>query len=700
MEVRYGANQRIPVKMWIPPENIEDSAWDQILNLSILPFAFKHIAIMPDVHAGYGMPIGGVMATQGVVVPNAVGVDIGCTDMDTEYLSPKGWKKISDYPNTADMVMQFDPTTGYGEFVHPTAYIKEKCDRFIHIKTKYGIDQMLSEDHRCLMYKYDRSYSFEKYEVVTASELMSKHNSLKLGVRDKFKTSINLRLPPYQMVDLTEDQLRVMVMTSADGSLNHGSCYLRLKKERKIHRAVILLDLAAINYSVKLRKDGVTVIRFIPPIYKKGLDQFWGASKYQLGIIADEAIHWDGNQKDQVFYTRNKKEADFIQYANMSIGYRTSLIDDKRKGEIDYRLFRFEGDKVGISGTPKTKMKYVKSKDGFKYCFTVPSSFLVLRRNGYVFITGNCGMAAVKTSLTELSTENLKKIMGSIRNRIPVGFNHNKTPALWEGFSRVPFVPEVRDEVASASYQLGTLGGGNHFIEIQKGSDGFIWYMIHSGSRNFGLKIAKHYHWLAKTMCERFYSNIPHSDLSFLPLDPEFGGMEYLESMNFALEFAKENRRRMCVTIMDTIIAHIPDASFETLIDVHHNYARMENHYGQNVLVHRKGATSAREGEIGIIPGSQGTKSYIVKGLGNPESFMSCSHGAGRKMGRKDAQRNLNLQEEQKKLDDLGILHAIRGMDDLDEASGAYKDISVVMENQKELVEIVTELTPMGVVKG
>lgn len=133
---------------------------------------------------------------------------------------------------------------------------------------------------------------------------------------------------------------------------------------------------------------------------------------------------------------------------------------------------------------------------------------------------------------------------------------------------------------------------------------------------------------------------------------------------------------------------------------VAHNYAQMEHHFGKNVLVHMKGATSAAEDEIGIIPGSQGTKSYIVKGLGNPESFMSCSHGAGRAMGRKQAQRDLNLEAEIRKLDEQGIIHGIRSVKDLDEAAGAYKDISIVMDNQSDLVEIVTELTPLAVIKG
>ncbi len=144
------------------------------------------------------------------------------------------------------------------------------------------------------------------------------------------------------------------------------------------------------------------------------------------------------------------------------------------------------------------------------------------------------------------------------------------------------------------------------------------------------------------------------------------------------------------------------DEERERILDMlfEHNYATIENHFGKNVIVHRKGATKATKGLKGIIPGSQGTKSYIVEGLGNPESFMSCSHGAGRKMGRKAAHKALSLSDEQKKLDDQGILHAIRGVKDLDEAPGAYKDIETVMDNQRDLVKVLVELTPLAVIKG
>lgn len=692
--------EKLPIKMWL--EDVEDSALEQIMNLANLPFAYKHIAIMPDCHKGYGMPVGGVMATNGVVIPNAVGTDIGCFDKDTEFLSPEGWKKISKWKN--ELVAQFDPDFNVAYFVRPQMYIKEKCDKFIKIKTKYGVDQVLSDEHRCLIYKYDKSGKFNKREVMTAKEIKKKHNKLKLGFRPRFLTSFEIDRGN-QKIDMSSIFLKINVMFSADGSYNHTQCTFNFKKERKIKRAKKLLKSANILFTEHKHKDGVTRLAFRREhIQKKGLEQFWKASKQQLKIIADECLFWDGDQNN-CFYTRRKKEADFINYAFAATGkYRSVMRSDKHKkdGKLDYRVFRYKNTKVGIYGTPKTKITYIKSEDGFKYCFRVPSSFLVMRRNGNIFISGNCGMSAIRTSLTELNINNLKTIVGKIRELVPVGFNHQKEPQEFVGFALAPDIRIIQHELNSARKQLGTLGGGNHFIEIQKGSDGFIWAMVHSGSRNFGLKIANEYNKIAQNLCSMWHSNIPAfkgaDGLAFLPIET-YQAKEYMLAMQYALRFAYENRLQMMNKIK-TAFTDVLTCEFEKEINIHHNYAQWENHFGKNVIVHRKGATSARLGEIGIIPGSQGTASYIVEGKGNPQSFMSCSHGAGRVMSRNQAKKELNLENEKKLLEDKNIVHSIRTVNDLDEASSAYKDIDVVMENQKELVDIKVKLTPLGVIKG
>ena len=312
-----------------------------------------------------------------------------------------------------------------------------------------------------------------------------------------------------------------------------------------------------------------------------------------------------------------------------------------------------------------------------------------------------CGMIAAKTSIINIDTSDVKAIMGKIRDVVPVGFDHQADDQYWVGFNEVPENSVIYDQLASARKQLGTLGGGNHFIEIQEDQDGVIWIMVHTGSRNFGYKIAKHYHETAKRMCERWYSDIPDPELSFLPIETR-EGKEYFEAMNYALQFSFANRQMILSRALECFESVVGSGGFAIAdtVNVHHNYAAWEHHYGKNVIVHRKGATLARKGTMGIIPGSQGTKSYIVMGKGNPESFGSCSHGAGRRMGRKQAIRELVFEEEIRKLDEQGIVHSIRTEKDLDEASGAYKDIGAVMANQADLVDIIFELSPLGVIKG
>jgi tRNA-splicing ligase RtcB len=320
-----------------------------------------------------------------------------------------------------------------------------------------------------------------------------------------------------------------------------------------------------------------------------------------------------------------------------------------------------------------------------------------------------CGMCAVKTSLKveQLNTETLKKIMGKIREVIPVGFNRQKEK---QDESLMPKTKVydlniICNEYQSALKQLGTLGVGNHFIEIQKDTEHNIWIMIHSGSRNIGFRVANYYNKIAKELNQRWHTQVPKEwDLAFLPIDTQ-EAKDYILEMQYCVDFALANRKLMMDRIFDCIRNFFPNLNDKytlgnRIINIAHNYAAWENHFGKNVIIHRKGATLAREGTIGIIPGSQGSKSYIVEGLGNPASFESCSHGAGRTMSRTKATKELNLQEEIKKLDDQGIIHGIRTEKDLDEATGAYKNIDEVMENQKDLVEIVTELSPMAVIKG
>lgn len=312
-----------------------------------------------------------------------------------------------------------------------------------------------------------------------------------------------------------------------------------------------------------------------------------------------------------------------------------------------------------------------------------------------------CGMCAMRTHLNTVSKKDLRKTLTIARRLIPLGFNWH------DEVQDEALMPEGHEhlELVSRAYikgtkQVGTLGGGNHFIEIQQGSDGYIWIMIHSGSRALGYTVAKHYNGLAIRLNERYHSVVTKKmELAFLPIETK-AAKDYMAEMQYCVDYALANRKLMMTRMTEALAAVVGDFDCDEIINKSHNFAAWEHHYGENVLVHRKGATRAYKDELGMIPGSQGTSSYIVKGLGNPESFMSCSHGAGRKLGRKQAQRALNLEDEIDLLNRKGVIHAIRHVSDLDEATGAYKDIDIVMENQKDLAEIVVELTPLAVLKG
>ena len=310
-----------------------------------------------------------------------------------------------------------------------------------------------------------------------------------------------------------------------------------------------------------------------------------------------------------------------------------------------------------------------------------------------------CGMCSLRTDLKEIEQKDLKKIMSTIRKTVPVGFNHHLEdqdeiwmPSLEEN------LPIVSKEFERALTQVGTLGGGNHFIEIQRGSDGYIWLMVHSGSRNIGFTVANHYHNKAKEEIRKIDKDVPE-DLAYFMKGSE-GYDLYFKEMNYCIEFALQNRKLMMERVKDSFLEFLPEVRFSNFINKPHNFAAWENHFGEDLIIHRKGATRAEKGEWGMIPGSQGTSSYLVKGKGNELSFNSCSHGAGRIMSRHQARKKLDLKQEIQVLEKLGVLHALRHKKDLDEAPSSYKDIKQVMALQKDLVEIQVALTPMAVIKG
>jgi tRNA-splicing ligase RtcB len=329
-----------------------------------------------------------------------------------------------------------------------------------------------------------------------------------------------------------------------------------------------------------------------------------------------------------------------------------------------------------------------------------------------------CGMIAARTSLTanELP-DSLADLRSAIENAVPQGgpgtrgtwaeAGRNGPPGsvfsrmttLAQGYDTILAKhPKIEGKQNTNLNQLGTLGGGNHFIEICLDESSNVWIMLHSGSRGVGNRIGQYFIELAREDMRRYFINLPDKDLAYLSEGTEHFS-DYWQALTWAQQYAATNRAAMLHNIVQAVTREIPVpfSMTDEAIQCHHNYASRERHYGEDIFVTRKGAVSAKAGELGIIPGSMGTRSYIVRGKGNPESFTSASHGAGRRMSRTEAKKTFTLEDHALATEgvecrkDLGVI---------DETPGAYKNIDSVIEAESDLIEVVHTLKAVLCVKG
>jgi tRNA-splicing ligase RtcB len=326
-----------------------------------------------------------------------------------------------------------------------------------------------------------------------------------------------------------------------------------------------------------------------------------------------------------------------------------------------------------------------------------------------------CGMNAMRLTLrAEQLPDSLVKVRGAIEAAVPVGFeqhDYDKVRGSAHARAARPYADRL-DRIAAKHpgvakmqrqfdrtwiSQLGSLGGGNHFIELCLDETGAVWIMLHSGSRGIGNVLGRYFIAAARKDMERHQVRLPDRDLAYLSEGSTLFD-DYVEAVEWAQDYAAANRRRMMQLIVAALEPHLPPfESAGEAINCHHNYVAQEEHFGERVFLTRKGAISARTGELGIIPGSMGAKSYIVRGLGNPQSFHSCSHGAGRRMSRTEAKRRFN------RFDLAAQTQGVECRKDggvIDEIPGAYKDIDQVMANQTDLVEALHTLKQVLCVKG
>lgn len=313
-----------------------------------------------------------------------------------------------------------------------------------------------------------------------------------------------------------------------------------------------------------------------------------------------------------------------------------------------------------------------------------------------------CGVRGWRTNIAVRDLLPVRDaVLRDVQRVVPQGFEwHESSQAgRTDLFADMPDSPALLAEAAKAERQLASLGGGNHFIELQADPDDVVWAMVHTGSRNVGKQVAEHFDRVAREVDRRDGSPVPPEwGLAHLACDsPE--GVEYLAVMDWCMRFALESRRLIAEAVQSALDAHFAGVRPDPAVDVHHNYAATERHFGETVVVHRKGAVRAR-GTV-LVPGSMGTASYVGEGLANPDSFESCSHGAGRAMGRKAAMRTLPRKLVLAELEERGVrLYKREKRDVAEEAPEAYKNIDDVMRWQRDLVEARVMLRPLGVVKG
>lgn len=693
----------------IHASEIEDTALEQIQKLVDQPMAEgAHIRIMPDVHAGAGCVIGYTAKVTDKVVPNLIGVDIGCLDKDSEFLTETGWKKMIDYI-PGDKVLQYDKATDKASFTFPENYIVQPCSEFHHFKNSKGMDQMLSAEHKMLVFK---GFKGKGYKIIDKhpAEISSLGTSLANGYYG-FKASFNIQ---NEGIPLSENEIKLDIMLSADGYIRKQvedkyNYSIHVLKERKILNVRKVLSANNIEFKEYYGQDKTTCFEFKTSLqFNKDLTKYFKASYEQLKIVASESLKWDGHKGYRSFFSSTEKSnADVIQFAFSAIDIRSGISvvkADKDSWKDTYVVTPTKNNVVGIT----QESTVVPSTDGKKYCFTVPDGYFVARRNGKIFVTGNCGVIAVELLIDKVP--DLEELDTWVRKHIPTGRNIHSYSRLDE---KTYMAKQVRDicvrtgqnynYVASS---LGTLGGGNHFIEMATDQEGRIWLLVHSGSRNFGLKIAKHYQNLA------IQNNKGHKLNEIAELKKTYTGVElgkkideipsmvhgleyivgedaenYLNDATVAYEYALLNRSLIAGDIVDHLCYGMGAGCIGEVVNSVHNYTDAE----QGII--RKGAIDASLNRWVVIPFNMRDGSIIGIGKGNEEWNYSAPHGAGRTMSRSQARAELSLEAFEEGMQ--GVYSTSVGASTIDEAPDAYKPFSDIIKYLEPTVEIKYTLKPV-----
>jgi tRNA-splicing ligase RtcB len=686
---------------------------NMLRNVSRLPCLYKHVALMPDAHLGIGSMVGSVVATKEAVIPATVGVDIGCFTGDTLVPTLDG----TSYPikEMAESEKEFVvyACTADGKIVaaRATAAKTRSKAELVKLTLDNGAEIRCTPDHQFML----RDGSFvEAKDLQPGASLMPLYRETDkdgyvlvqqnysgrmqkahwivarsglLGAIPKFEG--DRTIIHHKNFDQTDNRPENLEFMSA----SEHSAYHRSLTERNEHGQSAEFEAKRVKALAEKAKTAEGHLYFAQRGTRNILKYMEENPEHFKMPVAGNGRR---GKKFLVAYNRSEKgRAKSGEIANRF--YDCETCGEKVKSGIglhDHRLYAHGYNHTVVSVEPLSEREDV-------YCLTVPGYHNFALEAG-VFVH-NCGMMAVKTPFKSgILDGKLKELRHEIERAIPVGFNEHKvtddTAARWAGWESFDELHEkVQDRKVKAMRQMGTLGGGNHFIEVCLDTEDNVWLMLHSGSRNIGKEIAERHIATAKTLHR--LNELPDPNLAyFIQGTKEF--RDYWHDLEWAQSYAMMNRQVMMKRLLKSFNRMFNDQKEfrpEIAVNCHHNYVAEEVHFGEKVFVTRKGAINAERGRYGIIPGSMGAKSFIIRGLGNPQSYNSCSHGAGRKMSRAQAKKRFTL-EDMKRMTEGVECRKDKGV--IDEIPGAYKDIDEVMRNQSDLVEIVAELKQVVCVKG
>ncbi len=684
-------------------------------NVASLPFVFKHVALMPDVHLGKGALVGSVVATKEALMPAAVGVDIGCFTGDTlvPLVDGKSYSLKELYSTQQEFIVYSCTETGRIVAAKATAKLTRHNAELLKVVLDNGEKIKCTPDHQFML--RDGTYQ-EARDLKAGTSLMPFYSKVDKDDYTLIQQNYSGRWHKAHWIIARSGLLGKVPSFKGQKTVIHHKNF-----DQADNRPENLEFMGNNAHSAYHRSLVERNTHWQSPEFEQRRKQ---AITEKAQTAAGHEYYAKQGTKNLVKYMQERPEHFKVSVAGNGergkrylINYNISEKGRAKTKEIANRLYTCETCKAEVK-SPIGLHNHRKNQHGYNhkvvevvllterqdvYCLTVPEYGNFALAAG-VFVH-NCGMMAVKTPFVADQLEGkLKKIRLDIEAAIPVGFNENKeiekSVANWQGWHDFKELHSgVQHLDGKAMRQMGSLGGGNHFIEVCIDSENFVWLMLHSGSRNIGNMLAQNHISTAKELAKLADNRLPDPDLAyFVAGTPEFAA--YWQDLQWVQNYARFNRDVMMDRFKRIVEKYLAGGkSTKPLLSVncHHNYAEKEVHFDEEVYVTRKGAVRAREDDYGIIPGSMGAKSFIVKGKGNHDSYCSCSHGAGRLMSRNKAKKHFSLDdlvEQTKGIEcrkDEGVL---------DEIPGAYKPIDEVMANQSDLVEVVATLKQVVCVKG